>query len=199
MQRKSIKKRVLHMTLFAGVALMTAPVIAQDLGYRWIHSSVGARNLAPTFAPHFVAAAAEVTWAIGLTFYWAGSDLNPPYAGHIAFQEVDLCGVGWWGQAIGYNIYDQPCADPVYGSLTGYCTMSLGANYALIRFNNANGPYDGYEMANLIRHEFGHILGMAHSAGCLPPDGVMAASIKSCWPMYITYSASELDLMDAWY
>ena len=197
MPMKSDRKNVIGIACCAVAMFIAAPAIAQDLGYRWEHSTVGVRNLAPTFSAFFSAAGSEVTGATGLTFYGATANLDPPYSGHVAFQEVNIGTVPWFGEGMGYNVYGQPCANS--SGLTGYCTMTSGADFALVRFNNANGPYSDYDKMNLIRHEFGHVLGMAHSAACLPPDGVMAISIRSCWPLYINYSNDELNLLDSWY
>src|SRR5688572_18215155 len=182
--------------LFLTFPVLASTSVAQpppppDLGWRWIGSTVGFRNLAPNFTPYFSGAASEITAATGLTFFTSpNQNLLPPFTGDVAFEEVNDGTLYWYGNATGYNIYNQPCSNPVTGAQTGNCTGGLNVSYAHIRFNNYYGGFGNYEMMHLIRHEFGHVLGMGHG-GCEldnSPHGIMAPGIGNCYPIFINYS-----------
>lgn len=76
--------------------------------------------------------------------------------------------------------------------------MANGADYAWIRLNTFNGPYNVAQRANLIRHEFAHILGLSHSVCSPTTDSVMAPSL-GCTPLRTTLQAADNTLINAWY
>lgn len=184
------------------LVLLSIPVVVLstpgDLGYRYIHNQVISRLLITSFTnSDFNSASADFSSAGNLSFSPGPSHLNPPYTKNVAFLESNFGSVPWVGLAIGYTASDQPCATYPGGSLTGNCTMSNGADYALIRFNSYYAPFSAAVRANLIRHEFAHILGLSHS-GCSPTDSVMAPSI-SCTPLRTTLQPIDQSIINTWY
>jgi hypothetical protein len=170
-----------------------------DLGFRFIHGSVGIRDLAPAYGPYYNGAAVDFWPYTGLNMYWSSNQtLNPPFSGDVAFSEANYGATGWNGLAVPYNALNQPCGDATTGALTGNCTYTMGADYAWIKFNTYYLPSPTAAQRNhLLRHEFSHVLGLAHS-GCYPSTGVMAPGV-SCSPLYSILQPIEAAILDSWY
>lgn len=188
-----------HATLVIVFLFMANCSFAQsDYGWRYIHSSVGVRNLTTNFGPYFSDAGADFNSATGLSFHWSSNQtLTAPYTGDVAFSEANYGNTGWLANATGYDASNQPCSDLVTGLSTYNCTMENGVDYGWVRFNTYYFTYSDYQMQNLIRHEFGHILGLGHGP-CDPAEGVMAPSV-GCIPMFVVLQSDEKDLLDTWY
>lgn len=136
---------------------------------------------------------------VSLSLYNSSNQtLNPPYSGDVAFIEANYGAVAWAGISIGYTSAGLPCADPTSGFLTGYCTMSVGADHGEIKLNSyyMSGA-SSTDMQFLLAHEFGHMLGLGHSA-CLPATGIMAPGL-SCWPLYTVLQPTEAAVLSSWY
>ncbi len=194
MDKKCIRFTVLTSLM---VALFGGHVYAlPDLNYRWLHSTVGARNFAPAYAPYFTPAAANVMLHTNLTL---GNSANqtklPPYSGDVAFEEINMGPNGFAGASVAYNVHGLPCSDPVNLTLTGNCTMSVGADHGHVRFNTYYIPIPTSAQAqHLLIHEFIHILGFGHG-GCYPSTGVMAPSIV-CEPLFTTIQPAEAAILN---
>lgn len=192
---KTVSSLLVLMTLGIPGAVLADP---GDLGYRFIHNTITVRDLAPTFtAADFNSAGADFVSAGNLAFLSGPTHLNPPYSSHVGFIEVNLGAVTWDGLAIGYTATNQPCGTFPGGTLTGNCTMANGADYALIRFNLFFGSPSTARRAFLIRHEFGHILGMSHDTCVSPPNSIMAPG--NCLPVRTTLQPIDTDIINTWY
>jgi hypothetical protein len=166
--------------------------------WRYIHGSVGGRNLTTNYGPYFADFAYDYNFYTGLTLYWSSNQtLTAPFSGDVAFSEANYGNISWIGNATGYTVSNQPCSNLTTGAITGNCTMTNGVDYGWIRFNTYYNSYSDYQMQNMLRHEFGHILGLGHGP-CDPAEGVMAPSI-GCIPMFITLQPTEASLLDFWY
>lgn len=182
-------------TSIASSTLFAAP---GDLGYRFIHNTVTVRILAPSFpSTDFDSAATDFTNAGNLAFTAGPAHLDPSYSSHVAFLEANFGATGWDGLAVGYTAANQPCATFPGGALTGNCTMTNGADYALIRFNSFYTPFSSSRRAFLIRHEFGHILGMSHDICTSPPASIMAPG--NCLPFKTTLQTIDKNIIQSWY
>jgi len=169
-----------------------------DYGYRFIHNNIRARDLTVHYAPVYAAAGNDFATAGNLTFFGAPANLNRPYSGHIAYIEANYGANGWAGAAIGYNVLEQPCADITTGTLTGNCTMTQGADFAVVLFNSFYNPNPSNAvMAHLLRHETSHVLGLGHEV-CTPSTSVMSPN-RFCTPMHTTLQPDDVNLINAWY
>lgn len=202
-----MKDRAILSKIFIAGALIssltTAQVIAStwpgDLGYRFIHREIGVRDLTTHYGPDFAAAGEEYSNAAHITFFTSTiPDLSPPYSGDVAFSEENYGATGWMGIATAYNRSEQPCTDPTTGNLTGNCTLSNGADFAWIRFNTYYNP-NSFEPIrhHLLRHEFGHVMGLSH-ASCTDSISVMAPGTH-CSPMHTTLQTPEITRLHDWY
>jgi hypothetical protein len=197
--RKHISKGLICKLLSITLLSITQQSLAQgDLGFRFIHASIGIRNLAPNYGPIYAGAAADFAAFTSLSFFWsANQTLNPPYTGDVAFSEANYGATGWNAIADPYNQAGQGCFD-ASGQLTGNCNFANGADFGWVRFNTFYLPNPTNAQRNhLIRHEFSHILGLAHS-GCYPATGVMAPGV-GCVPLFSTLQAVEGGILGNWY
>ncbi len=197
----SMKRDVLCKTICVGLLITAGQTMATpgDLGYRFIHNNIGVRDLTVNYGPVFAGAGAEYSSAANVSFFTSPiPGLNAPFTGDVAFSEANFGATGWAGIAIAYNQSSQPCADPVTGALTGNCTLTNGADFGWIRFNSYYNPNPTLDIRNhLVRHEFGHILGLGHDT-CSPSVSIMAPS-ASCSPTRTTLQSPEIGLLNAWY
>lgn len=141
-------------------------------------------------------AATDFANTANFSFPAGPAHLNPPFSSNVAFQEASFGAVPWAGLAVRFTVTDQPCATFPGGALTGNCTMTNKADYALIRFNSYYS-YTSAQRANLLRHEFAHILGLAHST-CATTDSVMAPAL-SCSPLRTTLQPIDKSIIQSWY
>lgn len=171
-----------------------------DLGYRIIHSNITVRNNAPGFSvTDFIVAKADYSSAGNLSFAYGASNFNPPFSANVFYLNANYGATGWAGLANARNASNQLCSTFPGGTLTGNCTMSNGADWGMVYFNTFYNPSPSTALrAHLIRHEFGHIIGMAHSHCPSPTDSIMAPS-SGCSPMRTTLQPADTTLINSWY
>lgn len=176
----------------------TVFAVPGDYGYRFIHTNVVVRNLTQNYGAGFNSAAADYQNAGNITFSAGPSNLDPPFSGHVAFHEFNFGPTGFAAIAIGYTASDQPCFTYPNVTWTGSCTMTNGVDYGYIRINTHYTPSPSTAFRDhLLRHEFGHILGMIHSPCIGGSDSIMSQT--NCPPLRTTLQPADINLINAWY
>lgn len=190
--RKKMKKFKVFFSVSVALLLMSVSGLLfappSDLGWRFGHSTIVARNLAPNWTTTLGEAATQYNAAGNLSFSWGPSHLDPPYSGHVAFQEVNFGASGLYGLAESYNVYGNLCH-------LGHCnTTNLKADFGHVKLGiSANGAH-AYFKRFVVLHEFGHILGMGHSSFC---DSVMGPT--DCWTVANNLTSIDQALIGSWY
>lgn len=192
------KKPFLILILILALIPITLHAAPTDLNYRFAHQHIYARNLTTNYFFQLESSAYDYAAAGNLAFDWGPSHLDPPYSGHVGFHEANFGATGWIGISLTYNIYGEVCIDEFTG-WTGNCnTTTLRADFGYIKLNASYWPNPTVNEKNfLIRHEFGHTLGMGHSSSCFPSTSVMSGG--GCSPMHTTLQAQDIAVVGSWY
>jgi hypothetical protein len=79
-----------------------------DNGWRFNYSNIYIRNITTTdFSSAFNGAASDFANAGNFSFVWGPSNLNPPFNGHVAYEERWFGAVPWMALAIPFNASGQ--------------------------------------------------------------------------------------------
>lgn len=198
-------KQLLSLALILAIAPNTLFASPTDLGYRFAHkTNIVFRNLAPTYNDAYTPAAVDYGTA-GFTFVAGPSHLDPPYSKNVAFHEANW---GWTtlrALSLAYNSNGDICITES-GVWTGHCNKTTKkADFGYIKINNAYTGISAFPnpptLANknfLIRHEFGHTLGLGHAVVCNNANTIMVPAVN-CSPLYTTLQTSDFTVLGAWY
>lgn len=176
-----------------------------DLGYRFAHkTNIVIRNLTPTYAVVFDSVAGDYGNA-GFTFVLGPQHLDPPYSGHVAFHEHNWGWTTYRALSLTYNVYGEICITES-GVWTGDCNKTNSkADFGYIKINTGYTGIANYPnpptLANkhfLIRHEFGHTLGLGHSPYCNNANTIMVRAVN-CSPLYTNLQTIDFTTLGTWY
>jgi hypothetical protein len=185
---KSAKAQCLFSFVAAfAVALSIVPTMyAHDNGYKYYSSSVTFRPNSTNWKSQIQSAASD----------YDSTDLTVTYStnsgsgyGNINYYQSNYGATGWIARAQGWNYYNEKCALDDGSGLTGKCNrteMRRKAHYGAVYLDLADQSFIDAHPNFVIRHEAGHILGMAH--GPCDEDTVM---VPNCGTLRATLSTHD--------
>jgi hypothetical protein len=163
-----------------------------DQGYRFNSSSVAVGDCTRNYGFEISSAVAN---------YNDSTDLTMTYIGHacttITYTQGDYGVTPWIAITIARNSSGDPCADFSNGFMTGNCNKTnKKAAAATIYFNDHYALSASSSFS--VRHEMGHVFGMAHVTGCTPLS-VMKVPGECSEPFPPLLTTADINLINSWY
>ena len=183
-----------HSLLIAVVAFVlvvaASPAAGHDLGYRWSSSTAQVYQGSTAYETAIRSAAANYDSFTDLTVSYTS------YPGNInaIFFFQENTGPGFLAAAVAYS-NGRACSDKSTTALTGYCnTSDRKANYGEVYLNTYYTSEINTKTNWLMRHEMGHVFGMAH--GLCNEGSVMQ---NNCGTLYGSLTGHDINTINSWY
>lgn len=131
--------------------------------------------------------------------YHNNTDLNVDSCGYgcggnVVYLQANYGATGWYALAYPFS-GGVGCVD-WYGNPSGYCnTTNHKVDFAYVYSNDAYGVFSDSQARYTMRHELGHVIGLAHTSCSV--DSVMKELACLSVPTYLT--GHDISDINAWY
>lgn len=191
---KSVKLQVMVSFVISTLLAIavTSTISAHDFGYKFYSANVTFRAINLSWGSQVQSAADDYNWTALNVSYSTTYSSGP---GSIQFYQSNYGASGWIARAQGWNAVGSQCSSDDGLSLTGNCNRTdKKANYGAVYLDLADQAFIDAHPNFVVRHEAGHILGMAH--GPCSEDSVM---VPNCGTLRATLSTHDKNNMNANY
>jgi len=174
---------VVFCTILVGEYFVTN-AYAADLGYRWYTSYATIQSNASDYVQYPLNTRDDYHNNTDMTMYIDTDNAD--------IEVVIVSGVSFGGRAIAHSAYG-PCAYYSSGQLTGNCNTSdkkAAAGTVYIK----SGAFPPEQRDWVIRHEIGHIFGMAHDG-----SGSCHSVMDEDYCVVSALQSFDISLMNSWY